>query len=151
VNLLNVTSNLPNGRPNIRSAFKLADKAVDLSSVKVTINGAAVSSGFQISDGEVKFVAPPPMGAAIELEYDYALLKDRLLFKPLVLAPEFDPTDLLVKFNGLRATKDFVQLDRSIEGNWTVRPTDLALSEEDPFGIRATGGLEIQVYSVELE
>lgn len=151
VNLLNVTSNLPNGRPTVRSSFKLADKSVDLNSVRITINGTPISTGFHIADGEVKFIAPPPMGSKIELEYEYALLKDRLLFQPLVLNAEFDPSDILVKFNGQKATKAFVQLEKSIEGHWTVRPTDLALSEEDPFRIREIGGLEIQVYSVELD
>lgn len=150
VNILNVSSNLPNGRPQIRSTFKLADKAVDPGSVRLRINGVSVSSGFHIADGEVRFLVPPPMGAQIEVEYDYTLLRDRILLQPITIGSEYDVSDLLVKFNGKKATKAFVRIERSIEGDLTITPAETALAEDDPFDIKGNGGLVVQVYKVEL-
>lgn len=151
VRIINANSNLPDGRPNIKMKWKLSDKEIDLSSLVVKINGLTVTSGFKIVNGELVFQKAPAMGAKIEVSYQFAKIKDSLLFQPMVLGADTDLNGLMIKFNGVKATKKDVQIESTIEGHWTVRPADHVLSEEDPFEIRKNGGLNIQIFRVAAE
>lgn len=146
VKVLNISTNLPTGKPEKLSRFKLTDYAIRTDSLKVTVNGEP-ASGVRLESGTLVFTVAPPMGAKIVAQWENQKIKDALLFQPINLGKE-DLNAIMVMMNGKKVGGIDVVFERSTEGNWTMRPSENALSEADPYGIRANGGLNIQVYRI---
>lgn len=141
----NVQSNLPNGRGSYKKVWKLSDKSIKSESLIVKINGIEQRSGFKLESGQVVFDQAPPKGAVIDISFRYTNIKDCVQFIPTILNGKEDLTLLSVFFNGIKAKSTDVVFEKSIEGHWTLRPSERVLSETDPFEIRKNGGLSIKV------
>ena len=113
--------------------------------LKVLLNGALVNTGFQVANGVLTFDEAPPAGAQIQVMYAYDLLKDSLQFAPVLLDKTIDLNSVAILFNGVRTKGPDVVFERTIEGQWSLRPSDSALGEADHFGVRSAGGLMIRV------
>lgn len=141
------TSTLPNGRAEYKKKWKLSDKDIDLSSLVVKVNGSIVTSGFRIVNGEIVFTNAPARGAKIEVSFAYASLIDSLQTSPVVLSASEDLNKIAVFLNGNKVTGTYVRFEKNLEGQWLMLLNPAALSENDPFGIRANGGtLDIKIF-----
>jgi hypothetical protein len=141
-----VQSNLPNGRPQYKKSWKLDDKSIR--SAKVKVNGVEVSSGFKIENGSLVFDQPPAAGAKIEISYQFESIKDNLKYESILLGKNEDLNALQVFFNGMKARGPDVVFEQTLEGRWTVRPSEKVLSSDDPFRIRDLGGLSIKIIRI---
>ncbi|PWU20505.1 MAG: hypothetical protein C5B49_04190 [Bdellovibrio sp.] len=149
VTVTGTTSSLPQGHLQYQSSFALASKSVDGSSVHVKVNGQDVTSGFAIKSGQLVFDHAPADGATISVSYEYQLIKDALSVTPITLDGSLDPGLLVVDLNGIKADlKTDVSFTKNLQGQWVLSPTDTALAETDPFGIRKGGNLLVEVYQV---
>lgn len=150
VRVTGATSNLPTGRAEYKKKWKLSDKDIDLSSLIVKINGNRVTSGFSIVNGEIVFNSAPVRGATIEVTYAYASLIDSLQTSPVVLPANEDLNKIAVFLNGKKVTGTYVRFEKNLEGEWMMLLNPAALTNSDPFGIRANGGvLEVKVFRVQ--
>lgn len=150
VRITGSTSNLPTGRAEYKKKWKLSDKDIDLSSLVVKINGSRVTSGFSIVNGELVFTNAPARGARIEVSFAYASLIDSLQTSPVVLGADEDLNKIAVFLNARKVTGTYVRFEKNLEGQWMLLLNPAALTENDPFGIRANGGiLDIKVYRVQ--
>lgn len=144
-------SNLPDGRSAYKKSFKLSDKQIKSDSVIVKVNGVVINSGYTINNGQLVFDQAPPKGATIEVRYGYATLKDSVQLQPALISGSLDVSLLSVFFNGIKARSSDVVFEKTIEGHWSVRPSDNVFTENDPFRIRANGGLSIRVRKTALK
>lgn len=138
-------SNLPSGRAEYLKAWKISDKPILADSLRVKINGVEIREGFALLAGSLVFVLPPIKGVKIEVTFQYASLKDALQLTPMVLNANEDLNALAIVLNGKKAKGPDIVFERSLEGHWTIRPSDTVLSEADPYEIRKNGGLTIKI------
>ena len=142
---LMLSSNLPNGRAEYKKRWKLSDKAVRADNLKVYVDNVLVSSGYILQGNEVVFDHAPKAGSKVKVSYEHAAIKDSLMLQPVVFNGSVDSKTLKVYFNNVLASgQDFV-LEKNLEKQFTLRPSDLALNALDKFGIRAAGQLKIKV------
>lgn len=138
-------SNLPTGRPEYKKSWKLSDKKIRGNSVAVKVNNANVSSGYKIVDGSLVFDQTPDPGAKIEVQYQYADLKDSVQLKPLVLNKQEKIRQLEIYLNGKLAADGDIIFEKNLEDGWSVSPADEILSDSDPYEIQTHNGLEIKI------
>lgn len=138
-------SSLPTGRPDYKKKWKLGGKEIKPKSLTVKINGSMLGTGYRLEGGELIFDIAPPRGAKIEVKYLLQDLKDSLMFTPITLSANEDLKSIYILFNGIKAAKSDVVFTESLDGSWTIRPSDKILSEEDPFEIRENSGLKIKI------
>jgi hypothetical protein len=144
-------SNIPSGRPEYIKSWKLSDKAILPGSVRVKVNGVEINEGYSVVAGSLVFLLPPIKGVKIEVSFQYASLKDALQFSPIVLNAKEDLNALSILINGVKAKGPDIVFERTLEGHWTIRPSERVLSEADPFQIRKNGGLLIKVMKAKAE
>ncbi|MFN7728086.1 MAG: hypothetical protein ACK5P7_02905 [Bdellovibrio sp.] len=141
-------SNIPSGRPEYIKSWKLSDKAILPGSLRVKVNGNEIDEGYSVVAGSLVFLVPPVKGAKIDVSFQYASLKDALQFSPIVLNAKEDLNALSILINGVKAKGPDIVFERTLEGQWTIRPSERVLSEADSFQIRKNGGLLIKVMKV---
>ena len=147
LNILSLQSNLPDGRKPYQKKFKLADKNIKKESIKVTIDGNRVNSGIQLTaDNEIEFEKAPKAKSKIVISFIYSDLKDSLQLSPIVIKQtDFNMDSVVILLNGIEALKKDIELTQSLEGYLTLQLANSALTEADPYGIRASGGLTVRV------
>lgn len=143
---LQFNSSLPYGRADYKKEFGLSvNKKIKKNSLKVLINGLAVTKGFQLTtDGKIKFDQAPPAAAQIKVSYVYEKLKDAIILKPVLLG-QIDPRSVEVWLNGIKAKAADFTVDRTMEGRYLVGLQDSALADSDPYKIFANNGLHFDV------
>lgn len=138
-------SNLPDGRPSYRKDWKLTDKKIKKKSLHVKINGIEIFSGFKVEDGDLIFDIPAIKGAKITVSFEYEDIKDGLIFTPVILSANEDLNRIIVTLNGVEATPADLVFEKSLEGNWSLSPSDRVFEAQDPYQILAHKGLEFKV------
>ena len=144
----NVHSNMPYGRPEPQLRW-LLDTDQHLQNVYVTINGQE-EHGFFIEDGYIIFNQPPQEGSEIYVTYESGDLIDNVKWHPLVLqvdsshpSAEIEITNGTLYLNGQLAKDSDFTIEPSASGHFHLRLDENVFSNEDPFGIRQSGHLEI--------
>jgi hypothetical protein len=146
--LVGTESSAPNGRGARAKSFKLSVKQIKGGSVQVKVNGQIVRSGYQILNGEVVFDQAPAASAKVEVSFEHLKLIDSVQLTPVVLSAQENINLVSVFLNGKKAGKGHIRFERNLNGSWTVVVDDTALVESDIYGVRAKGGLDVQVYRV---
>jgi hypothetical protein len=142
---MTINSNLPSGRADYKKEFVLSDKKIKKNSLKIIVNGVAISSGFQLAtDGKLKFDLAPLAGSVIKVSYIYEKLKDAISLKPIVVG-KVDVATIAVFLNGIKAKASDYSVEKTIEGRYVVSLQDSALADADPYNIFANNGLHIDV------
>lgn len=149
VRMVATTSNLPNGRAEYKKSFKLSDKEILPSSLKVKVNGLNVTAGYRLNAGSLVFDTAPVRGAKIEVEYAYASLADSLQTQPVVLPATEDLNNIAVFLNDVKATGSQIRFQKDLEGRWLLLLNTDAVFNADPFKIRENGGLTVKVYRLQ--
>lgn len=146
INIQAVQSNLPNGRHPYPRGFRVADRKIDVKSVKVKVNGVPVSTGYTIDEnGDILFASTPPPHTKVDVQFSYLLLRDSIQLAPITLSKEMDVKETVITLNGKRVGEDFIEIKETLEGQRVLSLKDAVLDEADPFGIRAAQGLEVVV------
>lgn len=145
VQVVNTTSTLPQGHPQYTRSWILTSKQIISTSVVVRVNGQMMTTGYQIKNGQVVFDQVPPKGAHIQVEFVYALIKDALNMKNVVLPGNTDIANVKVLLNDMLAHAADYSFEKNLSGQWVLRLADTALAEADPYQIRAHGGLDVKI------
>lgn len=139
-------SNLPTGREQYKTEFKISDKKIRKNSAKVYVNGLEIKSGFKFTDdGKVQFAKAPPAGAQIKVVYKYDQLKDSITLRPITLQGEVDIKKLVVFINGLQVQTSDYTVNKSLEGVYTLNLNDSVFTEADPYLIDQNNELQIRL------
>lgn len=144
-----VSSNLPNGREKYKKTFKFADHKVAMTSIEVRVNGQVMKSGYELSaDGVLEFDVAPAAKAKIEIRYSYDSIKEAIVLAPIRLKLSADQ-EVVVTLNGHEISHEeaakIFELKETLEGDRMLVLMDSVLSENDRFGIRKAGGLNVIV------
>lgn len=143
---LQFNSSLPYGRAEYKKEFALSlNKKIKKNSLKILVDGIAVTKGFQLTnDGKLKFDKAPGKASVIKVSYVYEKLKDSIILKPILLG-QVDPRSVEVWLNGIKAKASDFTVDRTMEGRYLVSLQDSALADSDPYKIFANNGLQFEV------
>lgn len=117
------SSNFPDGRPKYTTEWKLANKDVQPSDVKVsmTVDGKSVNAPqFEVAGNTIKFKEAPAPSAKIKVVFFYADPFSNLRLTPVTLSKSMKEQQLKVTFNGVQTRTQDISIDRDTEGNISI-------------------------------
>lgn len=136
-------SNLPNGRKQYETEFKLSDKKINSSSLKVKVNDVEVSNYKLLTDGKIKFNSAPAANSTIKVEYQFDQLTDAILIEPLQVPKSVKKENIEVELNGIKARRDHFSVVDTDAKYKTINLHDDVYSSDDPYRIRESGQLKV--------
>ena len=136
-------SNLPTGRKQYETEFKLSDKKINASSVKVKLNDVEVFNYKLLPDGKIKFHSAPAANSTIKVEYQLDELTDAILIEPLQVPKSVLKENIDVELNGLKARRDHFNVVDTDAKYKTINLLDGVYSSDDPYRIRESGQLKV--------
>lgn len=151
VRITGTTSSQPDGYSTPKKSWPLTDKQIASGSLVVRVNGQVMTSGYQITGGQIVFDVAPAKGANIHVEFQNAYIKDSLNIQPVVLNANVDLSMIAVFLNGMKASGQDLKFEKNLAGQWVMVLNQNVLSESDPYKIRAHGGLQVQVEKVDAD
>lgn len=149
-----IQSNLPEGRKEYSKVFRLSDKKINRSSLKVWVNDNLVSNFELIQEGTIEFSTPPPSGAKIKITYDYQESEDALRLEPFEIETSSLDQTFELYLNSILVDTTYYKIKTDIDDNGlaskkirrsSLTLTDRIFSVDDPFGLRAQRKLNLLV------
>ncbi len=138
-----IKSNLPNGRKQYETEFKLSDKKINASSVKVKLNDVEVFNYKLLPDGKLKFNSAPAANSTIKVEYQLDELTDAILIEPLQVPKSVHQENIDVELNGIKARRDHFSVADTDAKYKTINLLEGVYSSDDPYRIRESGQLKV--------
>ena len=139
-------STMPSGAPEYKTKWKLQISPTDtLRSLVVTIGNEIIEEiEYQVEDGFLVFNDPPEGGSDIRVQYEFTNMRDNMPYiTPLISElPEYESFDVIVYYNDIIPEVGDYQMN-TIGDQFFLEPTENTFSNEDPYGIRKNGGLEV--------
>lgn len=146
VRILSTRSNWPQGRPELRSEWKLSKKPRQkLDQLKIYVNGEDWRAQATLVKDNVLFKVYPPQGADIEVSYDTEKLLDGMNLKPITMPADLLPETILVTLNGKGLRIEDLGLSRDLEGRYVLDLFKLVNDPEDPFQVYLNKGLHVKI------
>lgn len=140
-----VTAQHPNGRPQYKTSFKLADKDVDPQDAEVTVNGKTVAATeYKISGSTLTFNKPPASEAKVKATFYYMDMYANLRLQPVSLNEKMQENNLKITLNGIEVRKQDVQIARDMSKNVSVTllPT---VATDNYYKILESNGIALKV------
>lgn len=138
-------SNLPDGRKPYSKLFKLSDKKIKKSSLRVWINQQENFDFDLTLKGEVDFKSAPHAGSKIKVEYFFENLKDSLVMKQLVVPQLILGESLEIYLNDVLADSRHFKLEDADAKFKNIILLDSVFTAEDPFKIGEKQSLKVKV------
>jgi len=146
VRVVNVSSNLPAGRPQYKSSFSLQTNDYRTDTLSVTVNGRGASVA-SLSGKTVNLSSMPAPGATIRIEYFKSHLRDNLMVTPISFRWTSEDTEIEVVANGFVLEKDTDYTITHVEGDtYLLNLSNHLLEDSDPLRIVYFGGLNVGVF-----
>jgi hypothetical protein len=142
--LENHSSNMPDGRPDLKTRFPLEDSSpINVDTLSVSINGAQVSN-YRLDGSDLVFAMPPDQGADIMAVYELGNLIDNVQVKPFVLLGDGELKEIRVYANGVRLMPSEYLLSSSLAGQYHLTLRGRVFDNSDPYGIRRNAELRLR-------
>jgi von Willebrand factor type A domain len=138
-------SNLPDGRKPYSKVFKLSDKKIKKSSLKVWLNKVEVYDFDLNASGQVEFKTAPPAGSRIDVEYIFENFKDSLVLKPLVAPIEMIADSFELYLNEVQVDSQYYKIEVADAKFKNILLLDSVFSVSDPFKIGEKQSLKVKV------
>jgi hypothetical protein len=136
-------SNLPSGRKQYESEFKLSDKKINSQSLKIKLNETLVFDYVLLPNGKIKFNTPPAANAVIKAEYQLDELKEAIVIEPLLVPGSVLNENIEVYLNSMLAELDAYTVTDTDAKYKTINLSDIVYSSADPYRIRDSGQLKV--------
>ncbi|MCC6138732.1 MAG: hypothetical protein IT287_08875, partial [Bdellovibrionaceae bacterium] len=116
------TAQYPDGRPQYKTSWKLADKDVDSSDAVVLVNDKKLTKGadYSIAGNSIQFTKAPAPKAAIKVSFFYVDMYANLRLEPVSLSEKVDASKLKITLNGIEIRKQDVQIASDMSKNVSV-------------------------------
>lgn len=115
------TAQYPDGRPQYKTTWKLADKDVDASDAEVTVNGkVANKTDYTITGNSITFNKAPAAKAKLKVSYYYVDMYANLRLEPVSLSEKVDANKLKITLNGIEVRKQDVQIASDMSKNVSI-------------------------------
>ena len=135
---------MPAGHPQYLNRWELNHHAtVNLSTLKVLVNGNPVSQGYHLDNGDLVFDQTPAPGTKIDVTYELGTLRDNVRETPIILKNFKVIQQVKVKLNDQEASEQDYSISRAANQTPMLNLAPHVFDDTDPFGIRARGGLDI--------
>lgn len=145
VTSLQLKSNLPDGRKDYATEFKLTDKKINLTSVQVLIDNV-VTTDYQVNaNGVLVFKKAPHKKAKIDIKYLLLDPKDSLVVRPLTIPATTDDTSIEVYLNSVLAKKSDYTVIAIDSKTKTLQLSDEIYALTDPYQIIANKQLDVKI------
>ena len=142
-------SNFADGGKEYPKVFKLTEKAIDLTTLVVKINGQATDDYKLSKENAVIFKSAPRAKSKIVVTYEYANAKDSIHLAPVKISKMAILQTLKIYLNGVRAEAKHFTVTAVEESYSAVNLTDEVFADKDPFNIQFLKKLNVKVeYSV---
>ncbi len=136
-------SNMPNGRPDLKDRFLLSGTSpVNEDTLLVYLNGVETLD-YRVENGYLIFPIPPTQGSRILAQYELGNLIDNVVTRPFVLKGDGILRDFSLVLNGINADMRDYEVTMSLNGTYHLILKPQVYSNEDPYKIRESLGLEI--------
>lgn len=154
IEIQDIQSNMPEGRAEPQSRFLLSRDAVinkDHISVVRTSHGFDERlTNFFIEDGEIVFIEILPEGSQISVQYESGDLIDNIQRHPLVLEGHTQAesstdqiSSISLTLNGKSVLREDFEIELASDNHFYLNLNENVFDNTDPYGIRASGGLNI--------
>lgn len=140
---VHLKTNLPNGRKNYESEFKLSDQRINAGSMKVKVNDLDVFNYKLLPNGKIKFTTAPSANSVIKVEYQLDELSEAIVIKPLQVPKSVLKENIEVGLNGHKARHEHFSMVDTDANYKTIQLHDSVYSSDDPYRIRETGELKV--------
>ncbi len=142
-----ISSSMPDGSPQYKTKFALQTTSpIKDSTIKLQINGQDMTTGYHVSHGELIFDLPPEPGSQITLTYELKNLRDNIKVLPVSMKGRGQLKKIDVWFNKILANVNDFEISKSTsDGTHILIPKDSVFSQDDPYRIRETGSLNIEI------
>ncbi|MCB0393267.1 MAG: VWA domain-containing protein [Bdellovibrionales bacterium] len=145
IEVVDFQSNMPNGRPNLKTRFPLQDTSpINASTLEVNVNSLP-SSDFVLDGYDLLFNSAPDQGAKIVATYEMGDLIDNVRLQPFVLKGNGELADIRVWVNNRVLNTNEYAVTLSLDGKYHLDLKDPVFMNSDPFGIRNAGELYLYV------
>lgn len=140
-----VTAQHPDGRPEYKKEFTLADKEVDAQDAEVLVNGKPVNAAeYTISGTQLKFLKAPAPKAKIKVTFYYVDNYANLRLQPVSLNEKMQETNLKITLNGIEARKQDVHIARDMSNNVSVTLLP-SVASDNHYKIAESNGIALKV------
>ena len=154
IQIQDIHSNLPEGAAKLQSNWALDEPDIKKDNITVTINGVKGDLGhdFFVEDGQIFFAQPPPSGSEILVTYDLEGLINNIQKHPLNLQPSShrETSNFSLLLNGKKAEDIYFDIQTTDDGSAFLNLKNEIFSDEDPFNIRQSNGLNISLFSEDI-
>jgi hypothetical protein len=146
VQIQQVSSNFPQGRPQGKSRFRLSREArTQTGERQVLLNQRPISQGFRLEKRELVFDQPPESNAEILVRYTPENLRDAFSIQTMILPKDLEVSSLSVKLNSQRVPLENLGLSRNSNGDFVFDPSSIVFKEGDPFELVRRRELRIEI------
>ncbi len=145
---LTINSNLPNGRVPDPRNFVISNRAIDPAKLSVYVDNELQIGTYVVLPNlkEVEFFKPQRPNSKIKIKYQYDSVKDSMGLTPIYISVGADKISLLkFKINGIPVEPQYYTLVPVELNLASIIINDNVFDESDPFGINATGTLDISI------
>lgn len=141
-----ITSNLPDGRVPDQKVWKISNKELNSSKVKVYVDGVLQTTGYKIANGNsIEFTSAKQANSVIKVVYQYKSLADSITMSPIIIALTPEQVERLkIYVNGQLVESKYYEVYEFDIGSSSILFTD-ELFETDPYGIAAAGQMNVTV------
>jgi hypothetical protein len=140
-----VQSNLPEGRKEYSKIFKISDKKIAPSSLRVWINDILVPVFELVQDNFIEFPRAPLPGAKIKITYEYQEVQDSLLLEPFEIDVSNLDQTFEVTLNSILVDASYYSRQKIAENKISLLLTDRIFSSDDPFRIKSLKKLTVLI------
>lgn len=141
-----ISSNFPQGRPQSRTRFRLSKEArTQTGSRQVLINQQPISRGFRLERREIVFDQAPSSNAEILVRYTPENLREAFEIQQVVLPHNLEIRSLSVTMNTKPVSFENLGISRNSNGDLVFDPTVLVFKEGDPFELALRRELRIEI------
>ncbi len=140
-----VSTQYPDGRPQYKTVYTLADKDVDSQDAEVTLNGKPLAaSEYTISGKTITFKKAPAPESKIKVVFYYVDNYANLRVSPVSLNEKMRETNLKITLNGVEARKQDVQIARDMSNNVSVMLLP-SVASDNHYKIAESSGIALKV------
>ena len=149
IEVQNIHSNLPRGATTPQSYWPLDEENIKSNNIIVTVDGAKkeIDYDFFLQDGKIFFTNPSPEGSEVIVLYELEGLINNIQRHPLVLqsSTQMEPSNFSLLLNEKKADNTYFEIESANDGTLSLNLRNNIFSDEDPFDIRQSNGLNISL------
>lgn len=146
IQIQQIASNFPQGRPQGKSRFRLSREArTQTGDRQVLLNQRLITQGFRLEKRELVFDLPPESNAEVLVRYTPENLRDAFSIQQMILPRELEVSSLSVKLNSQKVSFENLGLSRNSNGDYVLDPASLVFKEGDPFELARRRELRVEI------